>query len=85
LEARHEDRPWRTARQTRARIAAKAIEAESAITEVELETIEVGLATIEATEEIEAAVRVTAVETVEAEAVIASATKARHAQADLEG
>jgi len=54
-------------------------------TEAELETIGVGLATIEATEEIEAAVRVTAVETVEAEAVIASATKARHAQADLEG
>lgn len=56
------------------------------VTEAELETIEVGLATIEATEvEIEAAVQLTAVETVEAEAVIASATKARRAQADLEG
>ena len=54
-------------------------------TEAELETIEVGWATIEATEEIEAAVQVTAVETVEAEAVIASATQARRAQADLEG
>ena len=65
-------------------------------TEAELETIEVGWATIEATGveletieatgvEIEAAGQVTAVETVEAEAVIASATKARRAQADLEG
>lgn len=54
-------------------------------TAAEWETIGVGLATIEATEEIEAAVQVTAVETVEAEAVIASATKARRAQADLEG
>ena len=64
--------------------------------EVESETTEAGLATTEATEEewgttevtageIAAAVQVTAVETVEAEAGIASATKAPRVPGDLAG
>jgi crotonobetainyl-CoA:carnitine CoA-transferase CaiB-like acyl-CoA transferase len=64
------------------RIGARAIEAELETTEAELETTEAELETTEVTEAgTEAAVMVTALETVEA--VIASAAEAHRAQADL--
>ena len=60
--------------------------ATTAVTEEESAITEGELAIIEVTEgEIEAVLEVTAVETVEVEAEIASVTEARRAQGDLEG